>query len=44
MKHPEHICRFNDSPQSCECYDTGYERGRAEMAYDPTSDRDVEKN
>ncbi len=27
MKHPDHICRFNDAPQSCECYDTGYEKG-----------------
>ena len=26
-KHPEHICRFNDSPQSCDCYDNGYEDG-----------------
>lgn len=27
-KHPEHICRFNDEPQSCECYDKGYEEGK----------------
>lgn len=27
MKHPEHICRFNDAPQSCDCYDAGYEEG-----------------
>jgi hypothetical protein len=25
MKHPEHICGFNDAPQSCECYDSGYD-------------------
>lgn len=25
MKHPDHICRFNDAPQSCDCYDTGYD-------------------
>lgn len=27
MKHPEHICRFNDEPQICECYDTGFNAG-----------------
>jgi len=27
MKHPEHICRFNDAPQSCDCYDAGYIAG-----------------
>ena len=26
-KHPEHICAFNDEPQSCDCYDKGYDRG-----------------
>ena len=26
-KHPDHICRFNDEPQSCDCYDTGYMDG-----------------
>jgi hypothetical protein len=30
-KHPEHICRFNDHPQSCECYDKGYEKCKIEM-------------
>lgn len=25
MKHQEHICRFNDAPQSCECYDKGFD-------------------
>lgn len=28
MQHPEHICRFNDEPQSCECYDKGHEAGQ----------------
>ena len=27
MKHEEHICRFNDGDQSCDCYDAGYEAG-----------------
>lgn len=27
MKHPEHICRFNDAPQGCDCYDNGYQQG-----------------
>jgi hypothetical protein len=31
QKHPEHICRFNDYPQSCECYDKGYEKCKIEM-------------
>ena len=30
MNHPEHICRFNDAPQTCECYDAGYKQARAE--------------
>lgn len=30
MKHPEHICRLNDPPQSCDCYDTGFEAGKRE--------------
>lgn len=25
MKYPEHICRFNDGKQSCECYDKALE-------------------
>jgi hypothetical protein len=32
MKHPNHICRFNDGKQSCECYDKGFEAGRKETA------------
>lgn len=28
MKHPEHICRFNDGSQSCDCYDSGFEEGK----------------
>jgi len=32
-KHPEHICRFNDEPQSCECYDKGYEEGKRMERY-----------
>lgn len=27
MKHPEHICRFNDGKSSCQCYDEGFEVG-----------------
>jgi len=27
-KHPNHICRFNDGEQSCECYDKGFNDGR----------------
>lgn len=30
MKHPEHICRFNDEPQTCDCYDLGYIAGAKE--------------
>ncbi len=30
MNHPEHICRFNDAPQTCECYDEGYKQALAE--------------
>ena len=30
MNHPDHICRFNDAPQTCECYDAGYKDGVAE--------------
>ena len=30
MNHPEHICRFNDAPQTCECYDAGYKQALAE--------------
>ncbi len=33
MNHPEHICRFNDAPQTCECcecYDAGYKEALAE--------------
>jgi len=30
MNHPEHICRFNDAPQTCECYDAGFDQARAE--------------
>ena len=29
MNHPDHICRFNDAPQTCECYDAGYKDGVA---------------
>ena len=31
MNHPEHICRFNDAPQTCECYDAGFEKAEQEM-------------
>ncbi len=31
-KHPEHICAFNDAPQSCDCFDAGFEKGRQEGA------------
>lgn len=27
-KHPEHLCRFNDGEQTCECYDKGIEQER----------------
>lgn len=27
MKHPDHICRFNDGEQTCDCYDEGYVEG-----------------
>jgi len=30
MNHPEHFCRFNDAPQTCECYDAGYNQALAE--------------
>ena len=30
MNHPEHICRFNDAPQTCECYDAGYKEAEQE--------------
>jgi len=30
MNHPEHICRFNDGPQNCECYDAGYKEAIVE--------------
>jgi len=30
MKHADHICRFNDHPQTCDCYDSGYEKGVAD--------------
>ena len=30
MNHPEHICRFNDALQTCECYDSGYKDGDRE--------------
>jgi len=30
MNHPEHFCRFNDAPQTCECYDAGYKQALAE--------------
>ena len=29
-KHPEHICRFNDGEQTCECYDSGFIEGLTE--------------
>ena len=29
-RHEEHICRFNDFPQSCDCYDKGYQKAVAE--------------
>ncbi len=29
-KHPKHICRFNDPPQECDCFDAGYEKGLAD--------------
>ena len=32
QKHPEHICRFNDAPQECDCYSKGYDKGLHEMA------------
>ena len=31
MKHEDHICRFNDGEQTCDCYDAGYEKGRESM-------------
>lgn len=31
MKHEEHICRFNDGEQSCDCYDEGYEKAKADI-------------
>ena len=31
MNHKEHICRFNDGEQTCECYDKGFEAGRNSM-------------
>lgn len=27
-KHPEHLCRFNDGEQTCECYDKGIDQER----------------
>jgi len=27
--HPEHICRFNDGEQSCDCYDEGFRQAAA---------------
>jgi len=42
MKHPEHICRFNDAPQSCTCYDSGYDDAiqsvRGRVVTEDTSD------
>ncbi len=29
-KHEEHLCRFNDGEQSCDCYNKGYEDGKKE--------------
>ena len=29
-KHPDHICRFNDGEQSCDCYDEGYRQAVAD--------------
>ena len=31
MNHPDHICRFNDAPQTCECYDAGYKEAEQEL-------------
>jgi hypothetical protein len=25
QKHPDHICRFNDAPQNCDCYAEGHQ-------------------
>ena len=30
QKHPEHICRFNDAPYDCDCFDAGYQKGIAD--------------
>jgi len=30
-KYPEHICRFNDPPQVCECYDEGFKAQQREL-------------
>jgi hypothetical protein len=29
QKHPDHICRFNDGEQECDCYDKGFQAGRS---------------
>lgn len=36
MKHPEHICRYNDGESSCQCYDEGFIAG-----YSAGSDNDI---
>lgn len=30
-RHDEHICRFNDFPQVCECYEAGLSQAKAEQ-------------
>ena len=39
MKHKEHICRFNDGEQSCDCYDAGYKYGRSVASFNSELDR-----
>lgn len=31
IKYPKHICRFNDYPKVCKCYDEGFKAGREEL-------------
>jgi len=31
MKHENHICRYNDGEQSCECYKQGFEDAKKEF-------------
>lgn len=30
-KYPEHICRFNDGEQICDCYDKGYRQATSKF-------------